>query len=515
MKLAELVAVSRAVAATSARTEKIARLAECAKRLEPREIPAGVAYLCGRLRQGRIGLGPAALEAARPASAGDGPELALLEVDEAFERIAAVEGPGSTRARIGLLRELLRRATAEEQDFLVRLALGELRQGALEGLLLEALAQASGTPLGELRRALTLAGELEPVAEAALTEGRAGLARFRLKLFQPLQPMLAQPAEDLREALARQGESALEYKLDGARIQVHKLGQDVRVFSRRSNDVTAAVPEIVEIVRGLPAHSLVLDGEALVLRPDGTPEPFQVTMRRFGRKFDVERMREALPLTPFFFDLLHLEGGDLLDRPAQERWRALAEAAAGYRVPHRLVADAGDAERFFQEALSRGHEGLMAKDPRAAYEAGSRGFAWLKVKPARTADLVVLAAEWGHGRRRGWLSNLHLGARDPRTGGFAMVGKTFKGLTDEMLRWQTERVQQLAVARDGYTVRARPGLVVEVAFSDVQRSPHYPSGIALRFARVKRYREDKRPEEADTLDSLRALLPASEADEAR
>ncbi|GIW40803.1 MAG: putative DNA ligase [Candidatus Binatia bacterium] len=515
MLLRDLVQVSRAVGETTRRTEKIARLAECLGRLEPSEIRIGVSYLCGRLSQGRIGLGGATIEAAWPGAAAEESRLSLLEVNRVFDRIAAVRGAGASRERVELFRELLREATREEQDFLVRLALGELRQGALEGLLLEAIARASRASVGDLRRALTLAGNLEAVAEAVLTHGPAGLDRFRLGLFQPLRPMLAQAAADLEEALARQPETALEYKLDGARIQVHKLGRDVRVFSRRSNDVTAAVPEIVEAVRELAARSLVLDGEALVLRPGGMPEPFQVTMRRFGRKLDVETMRQSLPLTPFFFDALHVDGEDLLGRPAAERWRALAAVARGLEIPRRLVTDAQQAREFFREALERGHEGVMAKDPRAPYEAGSRGFAWLKVKPARTADLVVLAAEWGHGRRTGWLSNLHLGARDPQTGGFAMVGKTFKGLTDELLRWQTARLREIAVATDGHVVHVRPELVVEVAFSDVQRSPHYPSGLALRFARVRRYREDKRPEEADTVESLRRWLPTETAEQGR
>ncbi len=409
----------------------------------------------------------------------------------------------------------------------MRLIFGELRQGALEGILVEAVAAAAALPAEVLRRASMLAGERAPVARAALLEGRPGLERFRLQLFRPLQPMLAQPAADVGEALERLGEAALELKLDGARIQVHKAGEAVRVFSRLGNDVTAAVPEVVEAVAALPARQLLLDGEAIALRPGGAPHPFQLTMRRFGRKLDVERLRAALPLTPFFFDVLHLDGDDLIDRPAGERFAALAAAAPGLTVPRLVTASAEAGEAFFADVLRRGHEGLLAKALDAPYEAGRRGSSWLKIKPAHTLDLVVLAAEWGHGRRSGWLSNLHLGARDPVAGGFVMLGKTFKGLTDEMLAWQTERFRQLALgagdgrlapwrdrhhpeaaAAEGWVVHLKPEVVVEVAFSDVQESPHYPGGMALRFARVKRYRPDKSPAEADTVDTVRAIFAA-------
>jgi DNA ligase-1 len=506
MLLADLVATSQRVAATRARLEKIAALADLLRRLAPEEIDPAVASLSGHLRQGRIGLGGAAIRAAMPGTAAAAPALTLGEVDTAFDGIAAASGPGSTAERTRRLGALLARATAAEQDFLVRLVFGELRQGALGGLMAEALAAAAEVPAGEVRRALMLAGDALPVARALLTEGRPALARFRLDLGRPLQPMLAQPAADLGEALERLGEAALEFKLDGARVQVHKAGGEVRVFSRRGNDVTPAVPELVAAVQALPAGQLVLDGEVIALRPDATPHPFQITMRRFGRKLDVERLRGELPLTPFFFDLLHLEGEDLLDHPAGERFAALAAAAPTLAVPRLVTADPEAAGAFFDQALARGHEGLMAKATAAPYEAGRRGFSWLKVKPAHTLDLVVLAAEWGHGRRQGWLSNLHLGARDPENGGFVMLGKTFKGLTDEMLAWQTRRFQELALGTDGWTVHLRPELVVEVAFSDVQESPHYPGGMALRFARVKRYREDKTAAEADTVDTVRAIF---------
>jgi len=423
-----------------------------------------------------------------------------------FQRLAGTTGSGSTAERVRLLAGLFSRTTPPEQDFLVRLIFGELRQGALAGLMSEALAAAAQVPAGEVRRALMLAGELPAVARAALTEGRPGLSRFHLQLFRPLQPMLAQPAGDVADAIERLGEAAFELKVDGARVQVHKADGEVRVYSRRGNEVTQAVPELVESVRALPSRRLLLDGEVIALKPDGTPWPFQVTMRRFGRKLDVERLRGELPLTPFFFDVLHFDGDDLIDRPAGERFAALAEAVPGLTVPRRVTGDPEAADAFFAEALARGHEGLMAKAVDAPYEAGRRGSSWLKIKPAHTLDLVVLAAEWGHGRRSGWLSNLHLGARDPHHGGFVMLGKTFKGLTDETLAWQTRKFQEMAVATDGSTVHLRPELVVEIAFGDVQESPHYPAGMALRFARVKRYRDDKPASEADTIDTVRKIF---------
>ena len=420
--------------------------------------------------------------------------------------VARTSGAGSAAERVRLISQLFARATAEEQDFLLRSVLGELRQGAVEGLMVEAVAQAAELPIGEIRRALMLSGELRSVARAALTEGRQGLARISVRLFQPLKPMLAQTVEDPREALKQLGRAAFDYKLDGARIQAHKEGSDVRIFTRYLNDVTAAVPEIVETVRGLAVRSLILDGEAVACHPDGRPRPFQVTMRRFGRKLDVERLRESIPLYPFFFDCLFIEGAPILDRPGAERIEALAGVVPESWVVRRCVTeDSDEAEQFLQAALAAGHEGVVAKALDAPYEAGARGGSWLKIKPAVTLDLVVLAAEWGHGRRTGWLSNLHLGARNPRTGTFVMLGKTFKGMTDEMLAWQTVELRKLAVANDPYTVYVEPTLVVEIAFNDIQQSPHYPGGLALRFARVKRYRPDKKAEDADTIDAVRAL----------
>jgi DNA ligase-1 len=505
MLLAELESTSRALAATRSRTEKAALLAALLRRLEPPEIEAGVAFLSGHPRQSRLGVGGALLHAVRGTPPAAEPSLTLAQADDALSRIASVSGPGSASERRRLLAALFGAVTAPEQDFLARLIAGELRQGALAGMMEEALAKAADIPAAEIRRATMLSGDPEAVARAVLHEGRAALSRFQVELFRPVQPMLAQPAEDLDEALERLGEAALEYKLDGARVQLHKSGEDVRVFTRRLNDVTAAVPELVATARALPARELILDGEAIALRPDGRPHPFQTTMRRFGRRLDVERLRAELPLHTYFFDILRRDGTDLFDAPAGERFLALEDAAPGLTVPRLVTGDPARAGEFLREALERGHEGLMAKATAAPYEAGRRGSSWLKVKAAHTLDLVVLAAEWGHGRRMGRLSNIHLGARDPVTGAFVMLGKTFKGMTDEMLEWQTRRFQELAVATDGTTVQLRPELVVEVAFNDVQESPHYPGGLALRFARVKRYRPDKDPSQADTIEAVRAI----------
>lgn len=507
MRLFDIVATSRRVAEASGRLEKIGHLAACLRRAEPDAVETAVAFLTGEPPQGRIGVGPATIREAIPESAAASPALTVAEVSRALDRIARTGGPGATAERIRLLREVLSRATREEQDFLIRLVLGELRQGALEGLMVEAVARAADIPAHLVRRAVMLAGDLKVVARAALSEGVAGLGRFAVQVFRPLKPMLAHPADDVADALSQLRQAAFEYKLDGARVQVHKARGDVRVFTRHLNDVTAAVPEIVEAVAGLPVREFVLDGEALAFDAAGMPFPFQTTMRRFGRKLEVERLRESLPLRPFFFDCLYLDGDDLLDRPGEERFAALSRSLPPELVIPRTVTGAADeAEAFLGEALRHGHEGVMAKSLEAPYEAGARGRSWLKVKPAKTLDLVVLGAEWGHGRRRGWLSNLHLGARDPAAGAFVMLGKTFKGMTDAMLAWQTKTLLKMEIARDAYTVYVRPELVVEVAFNEVQASPHYPGGMALRFARVKRYRPDKTAEEADTIETVRAIF---------
>ena len=506
MRLYDVVAASRSVGETSARSDKIRLLSACLRRAEPEAIETAVALLVGEPRQGRIGLGPAALRAAMPPTAAPAPALTLAQVDAALDRIARTHGTGSAADRSRLTRELLGRATAEEQDFLLRAVLGELRQGAVGGLMVEAVAMAAQLPIDEIRRALMVCGNLGAVARAVLNEGRSALARIAVRLFRPLQPMLAQTAEDTSDALAKLGEAGFEYKLDGARIQLHKAGREVRVFTRHLNDVTAAVPEIVEAVHDLAAPNLILDGEALAFLEDGRPAPFQVTMRRFGRKLDVARLSQSIPLRPFFFDCLYVDGGATLDYPGAERFAALARAVPEpLLIRRRSTGKPVEAEAFLEAALAAGHEGVMAKALDAPYEAGGRGRAWLKIKPAITLDLVVLAAEWGHGRRTGWLSNLHLGARDPTTGGFVMLGKTFKGMTDQMLAWQTAALRELAIAGDAYTVHVEPRLVVEVAFGDIQASPRYPDGLALRFARVKRYRPDKRAEEADTIETVRSI----------
>jgi DNA ligase-1 len=514
--LQDLVSTSERVAGTRARSTKVAHLAERLRALAPDEIPVGVAFLAGEIRQQRIGVGWAAAAAARAYGAAATPTLTLGDVDAAFEHIAGLRGQGTGSERGRTLGALFGRATAGEQDFLHRLVTGELRQGALEGLLVEAIARAAALPAADVRRAVMLAGDPKPVAQAALVEGAAGLSRFRLELLRPVQPMLADTADSAASGLARFGAAAAEHKIDGARVQVHRAGDDVRVFTRQLNDVTAAVPEIVALARALPVRAVVLDGEAVVLGARGIAEPFQTTMRRFGRRLDVDRLADEMPLASFFFDCLHLDGEDLIDRPTQARWEALAGVVpAERRIGRRLVADPAAAEAFLGEALAAGHEGIMLKSMDAPYDAGRRGSGWLKVKPAHTLDLVVLAVEEGSGRRRGWLSNLHLGARDPAHGGFVMLGKTFKGLTDERLRWQTERLSALALGREGHVVHVRPELVVEIAFDGVQASPHYPGGMALRFARVKRHRPDKSASEADTIDAVRAIFAGARSTSTR
>ncbi len=507
MLLAEIVAISQAVTGLPGRLAKVARLADGLRAAAPGFTGLAVGLFTGQLRQGRLGLGYATLVKARAgATPADTAQISLAELDQTLDQLAGTKGAGAAGRRLALLRALLERATAAEQEFLIRLLVGELRQGALEGLLVEAIARAAELPVAGVRRAVMLAGDPAPVAAAVLRDGAAGLGQFQLQLFQPIQPMLAQPAEDPASALGLLGTAAFEYKLDGARVQIHKAGELVKVYSRGLNEVTAAVPELVETVQALPARSLILDGEAIALGPGGRPLPFQVTMRRFGRKLDVAALRASLPLSTTLFDVLRLDDEDLIDQPASARFAALAAAApAGLLVP-RLVTDQPDAAATFVEAaLAAGHEGVMAKALDAPYEAGARGRSWLKLKPVHTLDLVVLAAEWGHGRRRGWLSNLHLGACDAE-GGFVMLGKTFKGLTDQLLTWQTEALLARKVAEDRYTVHVRPELVVEVAFNDIQASPHYPGGLALRFARVKRYRPDKQAAEADRIETVRSLF---------
>ncbi|MBX7116795.1 MAG: ATP-dependent DNA ligase [Myxococcaceae bacterium] len=430
----------------------------------------------------------------------------MKDVDAALEVLKSLSGKGSGAEKNRQLTALFSKATGLEQAFLQQLLGGGLRQGALEGLMIEAIAQASQISSGRVRNALMYSGQIGVIAHAALTGGVYALDAFRLTLMRPVQPMLAQPAGDLDEALDELGEAAFDVKLDGARIQVHRDGQEVRVYSRDGNDVTHAVPEVVEAVLALPQKTLVLDGEAIALKTDGTPHPFQVTMRRFGRKLDVASLRSDLPLTPIFFDVLHADGADAMALPLAERTKLMESLLPEpLRIRRQLKLDADGANALYSDVLRQGHEGLVMKSLASPYEAGRRGGAWRKLKPAHTLDLVILAAEWGSGRREGYLSNVHLGARDPSTGGFAMLGKTFKGMTDAMLAWQTQWFLAHALSHDNFTVYVKPELVAEVAFDGVQASTTYPSGMALRFARIKRYREDKPASESDTVETVRRI----------
>jgi DNA ligase-1 len=500
MLLADLVHASAAVGATSARSEKVRLLAQALRGLARDEVVIGVAALAGETRPRQLGVGWAALRELPPAAAE--PTITVGQLGAALASIAALAGPGSVAARRDALAGLLARATAAEQAFLRALLSGELRQGALEGVMVAAVAQAAGATVAAVQRAFMLAGDLPAVAQTALDHGAGALAGFHLQVGRPLRPMLAGSAKSIDDGLEKLGEAAIEWKLDGARIQVHRDGADVAVFTRSLEDVTARLPEVVAAALALPVRAAVLDGEAIALRPDGRPEPFQVTGARFARRADA-----TVALTPFLFDVLHLDGEDLLDEPAAVRAQALAQAVPPPQRTPRALVGAGDpdaAHAFLADALERGHEGVMLKALDLPYAAGRRGGGWLKVKPVHTLDLVVLAAEWGHGRRQGTLSNLHLGARDPASGGFVMLGKTFKGLTDAMLAWQTQRLLELEVGRTRGVVQVRPELVVEIAFDGVQTSPRYPGGVALRFARVIRHRPDKQPAEADTLDAVLA-----------
>ena len=510
--LAQVAAASDAVAATSSRREKIALLAATIGSAGPGEVGLVVRYLSGELRQRRTGLGYAALRdlpAAAPAAT-----LTVDEVDSAFDSMAGLSGAGSTTARRTAFTALMSRATVSEQRLLAGLVSGELRQGAAAGVMTEAVAVAGGVSAADVRAAVTLAGSLPPVADA-LRSG-SGLAQFRLRLGTPVAPMLAQTSTSVEAAfdtLGGEGPAGVEWKLDGIRVQVHRDGEDVAVFSRSGDDLTSRVPDLVEQARAVVLDRVVLDAEAIVLRPDGRPERFQVTGSRVGRTVDVDRAARVAPLTLVAFDLLHADGVDLLGEPAHTRWEALDEALpVSTRVPRLLTDDRAAASAFLDDALARGHEGALVKSASSPYQAGRRGAGWVKVKPRIVLDLVVVAAEWGHGRRTGTLSTIHLGARDPSgtfgpAGGFVMLGKTFKGMTDRMLAWQTERFTALATSgTDDWVVQVRPEQVVEVAIDGVQVSSRYPGGVALRFARVLRYRDDKRPDEVDTVDRVRALL---------
>jgi DNA ligase-1 len=509
MLLSDVVAASRTVAGTRSRTAKVATLAQTLA-LAATEAPALVgvvaSYLSGTLPQRRTGVSWRSLQhLPEPAAA---PTLTVAAVDEAVEALSRLSGEGSAAARTAATAELFARATADEQAWLRAVFVGEARQGAGDGILLQAIAAAADVADSAVRRAVMLAGRTGPVAEAALSGGVAALDAVRLEVGRPLRPMLAASAPDVAAALATMpGEVALETKLDGIRLQAHVADGKVTLFTRTLEDVTDRMPEVTEALGRLPAQRAVLDGEVIALRADGRPEPFQVTGSRTASTADPERLRDEVPLTPYLFDLLHLDGTDLVDEPLADRWKRLSALAPDLLPPRLATADPVAAQAFFHEVVASGHEGIVVKDPAQPYAAGRRGQGWVKVKPRHTLDLVVLAVEWGSGRRKGWLSNIHLGARDAETGELVMLGKTFKGMSDEMLRWQTERFTELAVEDPaaGWVVRLRPEQVVEVAFDGVQRSSRYPGGLALRFARVLRYRDDKPVEEIDTVQTVRSL----------
>ncbi|MBK3568181.1 ATP-dependent DNA ligase [Streptomyces sp. MBT62] len=508
MLLTRLAHVSQEVAATSARSRKIALLAELFRDAEADDVPIVIPYLAGRLPQGRLGIGWKVLS--RPVAPAAEPTLTVREVDARLSALGKVSGTGSQAERARLVGELMGAATADEQRFLFGLITGEVRQGALDAVAVEGLAEATGTPAADVRRAVMLAGSLQTVAEALLAEGAASLDRFRLTVGRPVLPMLAHTASSVVEAVEKLGECAVEEKLDGIRVQVHRDGQVVRLYTRTLDDITDRLPELTAAALELRGERFILDGEVISFDEDGRPRSFQETAGRVGSRVDVATAAETVPVSPVFFDALSVDGRDLLDLPFAERRAELAQLVPEpMRVRRTLVSGPEDvpaAEAFLAETLERGHEGVVVKGLDAPYSAGRRGASWLKVKPVHTLDLVVLAAEWGHGRRTGKLSNLHLGARNP-DGSFAMLGKTFKGMTDAVLTWQTERLQELAVESDGHVVTVRPELVVEIAYDGLQKSTRYPAGVTLRFARVVRYREDKRPEEADTVETLLAAHP--------
>jgi DNA ligase-1 len=508
---ADVVRTSGAVAATRSRTAKVAALAELLRSLTADEVEAAVAMLVGAPRQGRIGVGWRTLYDREVAAAGT-PRLTIAEIDRAVDELAACAGPGSNAERARILGGVLGAATADEQSFFRRMLTGELRQGALTGVMADAIASAAGVPVAPVRRAAMLGGDLARTARVALHGGLDALDAISLEVGRPVLPMLAASSPDVATAIGDVGLASVEWKLDGARIQVHRDGDDVRLFTRNLNDVTARLPAIVDGVRRMPARAVVLDGEAIgfatVTGEDGArdelrPGVFQDTMSSFGRHDGVA----GASLGARFFDVLHVDGRDLLDEPLTDRLRVLDDVVGPLAVPRLVTDDAAAAQAFADDALARGHEGVMVKAARSTYEAGRRGSSWRKVKPVRTLDLVVLAVEWGSGRRQGWLSNLHLGARDDvGDAGFVMVGKTFKGLTDALLTWQTEQLLARKVAERGHVVEVRPELVVEIALDGVQRSTRYAGGVALRFARVRRYRDDKTPAEADTITTVRAML---------
>ncbi len=496
--LADVVTASREVTGTSSRSRKIELLAELLRGLDAHEVPIAVGFLTGVPRQGRVGIGYSTVYGLEETPALEA-SLSIDEVDRAIAEVEATRGSGSAAVRRRILGNLLARATDEEADFVKRLFTGELRQGALAGLMVDAVAKAAGVPAELARRAFMLSGDLTRTAETALTQGEEGLRAVGFELFRPILPMLASTAGGVAEGMESFARSSVEWKLDGIRIQIHRRGDEVRVYTRNLNEITPALPGIVEAVRRLRLREAVLDGEALWMGADG-PAAFQDTVAQIDSGAPPEGV------VTFLFDLLHLDGEDLLDTPLEQRVAKLEEVAPQLKVPALLTSDPSDGERVLEEALRAGHEGVVVKDAGSVYAAGRRGKAWRKVKPVLTYDLVVLGAEWGHGRRKGWLSNLHLGARDPESAEFVMVGKCFKGLTDELLEWQTKQMLERETGRKGIAVLVRPELVVEIALDGVQSSTRYPGGVALRFARVKRYRPDKDAAEADTIDALQALL---------
>ena len=502
MLLAAVVETSATVGATRSRKAKVAALAELLRSLAPDEVEPAVGFLVGLPRQGRIGVGWRTVSGVEVAPAAE-PTVEVLELDRVLDELAATAGPGSVGARQGLLTDLFARSTAAEVGFVRRLLTGELRQGALAGMMTDAIAAAADVPLATVRRAAMLSGDLGRTAALALHEGEAALEAVGLTVLHAIEPMLASTATDVADALAKTGESSVEWKLDGARVQVHRTGDEVRIYTRNLNDVTDRLTGVAALARQLPVTSVVLDGEVLGVEEDASPRAFQETMSAFGRQ---EASAATAALLVRFFDVLHVDGRDLIDEPLAVRQEHLDAIAGDLVVPRVRTADPAEAQLAFDEALAQGHEGAVVKALASTYEAGRRGGSWRKVKPVHTLDLAVLAAEWGHGRRQGRLSNLWLGARDP-DGGFVMVGKTFKGLTDELLRWQTEALLERQVRRDGIVVHVRPELVVEVALDGVQRSTRYDGGVALRFARVKRYRDDKDPQDADLIATVRSLLP--------
>jgi len=507
ISIQDLVELSRKVRSTTRKKEKVSVLADFFRRAKGEEIGLVFRYLSGQLPQRPLGIGWATLQEVFQGLPINPRLPSLIETDRFFEEISREKGEGSLERKVSLLRNIFSSLQQDEKEFLTGLIMGEIRQGALEGLVLEAIAQASSLPVDRLRQSLMFSGDIGKVAQVALDEGMTGLSLFQPRLFHPISPMLANPVEGEAEALERLGEAGFEFKIDGARIQVHKEKEEVGIFTRHLKDITDSIPEIVKLARTFQFENAIFEGEVIALRKDGKPLPFQTTMRRFGRILDVQRLEKEIPLTPYFFDLLYANGESFIDKPYRDRFGLLSQKVSSKYMIHQIITrNENELKDFLRRSLDAGHEGLMAKGLDSLYTAGHRGYSWLKIKPARTLDLVVLAAEWGHGRRKGVLSNLHLGARDPESGTFIMLGKTFKGLTDEMLHWQTRRLLELEVSRDQWTVYVKPELVVEVAFNEIEESPRYPGGLALRFARVKNFRPDKSASEADTFQEIGQLF---------